>query len=383
MASTDPPHSGSVLDTGRPDPEVTRRSGVAVVVAHPLARTVAGLALVSLAVVELGGRRAELDAVWTRLGHLSWAWVLPAVTAEALSFVCFALVQRHLLAAAGTQVAVAPLVGMTLATNSMAGSFPGGPAVSSVYRYRQYQRRGADPIVAAWAVVAVLVAAAISLALFAAVGVGAAVAGRSGAGTAGLAGALAAVVAVIAAAAALVTRPERFAEAAGFAARLVGRLTGRPARRLEAASERFLVRARLIRLGRRRTAAVLGWAMGNWACDCACLALAFAAVRVPVPWAGLLLAYGVGQLAAILPITPGGLGLVEGGLAVTLVTYGGGRAAPVVAAVLVYRAVSYWLALPVGWTAWAVIAAGDRRDRRSGSSPRTAPLAPPAVGETP
>jgi hypothetical protein len=109
---------------------------------------------------------------------------------------------------------------------------------------------------------------------------------------------------------------------------------------------------------------VLGWAVGNWVFDCACLAFAFTAVRAPVPWAGLLLAYGIGQLAAIIPVSPGGLGLVEGSLAVALVTYGGEPAAPVVAAILVYRALSFWLPLPTGWAAWAVIALRERRELR-------------------
>ncbi len=53
-----------------------------------------------------------------------------------------------------------------------------------------------------------------------------------------------------------------------------------------------------------------------------------------------------------------------------LVAYGGGRAAAVLAAVLVYRAVSFWLALPIGWAAWAVLAAKARRALQlTGTSP--------------
>ena len=65
--------------------------------------------------------------------------------------------------------------------------------------------------------------------------------------------------------------------------------------------------------------------LGNWVADCGCLALSFLAVGARVPWRGLLLAYGAGQLATILPITPGGLGVVEGSLTVALVTFGGAR----------------------------------------------------------
>ena len=81
-----------------------------------------------------------------------------------------------------------------------------------------------------------------------------------------------------------------------------------------------------------------------------------------MPWRGLLLAYGAGQLATILPITPGGLGVVEGSLTVALVTFGGAQNSTV-AAVLLYRLISFWLAVPVGWGAWGVLALVGRSRR--------------------
>ncbi len=87
--------------------------------------------------------------------------------------------------------------------------------------------------------------------------------------------------------------------------------------------------------------------------------MAFLAVGSPVPWRGLLLAYGAGQLAANLPITPGGLGVVEGSLTIALVAYGGAQTSTV-AAVLLYRIISFWASLPVGWVSWAVLAAQER-----------------------
>jgi uncharacterized protein (TIRG00374 family) len=67
-----------------------------------------------------------------------------------------------------------------------------------------------------------------------------------------------------------------------------------------------------------------------------------------------LLAYGAGQLAANLPVTLGGLGVVEGSLTVALVFYGGAQEATV-AAVLLYRIISFWMMLVIGWTAAVVI----------------------------
>jgi uncharacterized protein (TIRG00374 family) len=99
-----------------------------------------------------------------------------------------------------------------------------------------------------------------------------------------------------------------------------------------------------------RRAFVMGWC--NWLGDMACLTLAFMAVGAGVPWRGLLLAYGAGQLAAVLPFTPGGLGVVEGSLTVALVTFGGAKTSTV-AAVLLYRLISFWLVVVTGWGTWA------------------------------
>jgi uncharacterized protein (TIRG00374 family) len=77
-----------------------------------------------------------------------------------------------------------------------------------------------------------------------------------------------------------------------------------------------------------------------------CLVIAFFAVGAAVPWPGLLVAYAAGQLAALLPLTPGGLGVIEGSMGAALAAYGGNSTA--LAAVLLYRLITYWAVLPVG-----------------------------------
>jgi len=67
----------------------------------------------------------------------------------------------------------------------------------------------------------------------------------------------------------------------------------------------------------------------------------------------VLLAFVVSQVLGFIPITPGGLGFVEAGLATTL-RLAGVSGAQAVLATLAYRLVSYWLPLIAGAVAYPV-----------------------------
>jgi uncharacterized membrane protein YbhN (UPF0104 family) len=64
-------------------------------------------------------------------------------------------------------------------------------------------------------------------------------------------------------------------------------------------------------------------------------------------WVEVLAAFAFVRLLSAFPITPGGLGVVELGLAAVLVIAGGDKA-KVVAAVLVFRALTFLLPIPIG-----------------------------------
>jgi putative heme transporter len=66
-----------------------------------------------------------------------------------------------------------------------------------------------------------------------------------------------------------------------------------------------------------------------------------------VSWQEALAAFSFVRLLSAIPITPGGVGVVELGLTATLVTAGGDEA-QVVAAVLVFRLLTFVLPIPVG-----------------------------------
>jgi uncharacterized membrane protein YbhN (UPF0104 family) len=108
-------------------------------------------------------------------------------------------------------------------------------------------------------------------------------------------------------------------------------------------------------------------AFGKWGFDYLALLCVLAALDVHPEPALVLLAYSASALLGMIPLTPGGLGFVEAGLAGLLVLTGisAGDAA---AATLAYRLVSYWLPLPCGVVAWILA-----RRRYGASAPVVAP----------
>jgi len=248
---------------------------------------------------------------------------------------------------------------VTLASTAIANSMPAGPLVSSVYAFRQYRRRGADNALAGWTLGALFVSASVTLAVVAAAGL--AIAGAEGAGLDLIGVTVGVLVAALALGVLFVQRRAIVWVVTGTV-RTSKRWFRWPRDDVGARIDSIVIRLTTVSLTAKGLCVVAGWGVANWILDCGCLALSFVALGVGVPWKGLLLAYGAGQLAANLPITPGGLGVVEGSLTIALVAFGGSETSTV-AAVVLYRILSFWIELPVGWGTWAVVAWFDRRAR--------------------
>ena len=326
------------------------------------ARRLVVLTLAAAAVLAAVEHRSELEEAGAMLGRLDGRWVVVAVAAEAVSMVVFALLQRRLLRAGGVEVDLAPMLGITLAGNAMAMSLPGGAAWSATWAFGQLRRRGAERALAAWVV---LVAGALaSFAVFVLVAVGSWVAGRSGpvAGLRWLAGLLAAIPVVLALACSLARRRPAIRRALASvwdAAAARNEL----ARRADRLARHIIPNVTLVRPGPAGWAHAFGLALANWVYDAAVLVACLDALRVPVPWRGLLVVYALTQVSASLPITPGGLGVVEGSMAALLIAYGV-HAPDALATVLLYRIISFWGLVPVGWVAFAGLELAGRRSLR-------------------
>ena len=107
------------------------------------------------------------------------------------------------------------------------------------------------------------------------------------------------------------------------------------------------------------------WAAANWLLDAACLwALlwAFGSVISPV---NLIVAYGIAGVVAAIPITPGGLGVVELAVPSALVGFGV-PPTTAAAAVLCWRFAQYWLPIPLGGLAYGSLRLGPlgHKERR-------------------
>lgn len=107
------------------------------------------------------------------------------------------------------------------------------------------------------------------------------------------------------------------------------------------------------------TRAGVAWAVANWMLDAICLWVCLRAFGATVPIELVIASYGLANAVALMPITPGGLGIVES-LLVPAMAAAGAPAGVAVAGVLTWRLLQYWLPMPVGGCCWASLSATRR-----------------------
>jgi putative heme transporter len=326
-------------------------------------RLVASILAVGAAVPFLVQRASALRGTGELLRHTDWRFMGIAVLFEAASMIVFARMQRWLLWAGHVRLPLRTMVEITVAGNAVAATLPGGVAWAAAWAFGQLRRRGVETFLRVWVF---LVAGAVSsFALFLVVAVGIEVAGGRGpvADLRWAALGLAAIP-VVALALSLVRRwPPLQRVLTRLGSFVGGRLPGgawvlRQGRAL-------LARLETVHLSPSRWAEVLGLAVLNWLYDAAVLVCSLLALHVAVPWRGIFVIYGITQIAAALPITPGGLVVVEGTLAGLLTAYGVHTEAAF-ATVILYRIVSFWGLVPIGWGVWIWLDLLQRRGHRVG-----------------
>jgi hypothetical protein len=322
-----------------------------------IVRYAVGIGLGAFILLLLVGQRGEFSGALHHLDHLNYAWASGAVLAEVLSIVGYGFLQQRVLQWSGAEISLRSLTLVSLANNAIAYSVPGEPAVSSAYRYRFFRRHGASGASAGWTILTILIAQAIGMSLLLLIGVLVALTGHTGVQARGT---VIVGLFVVVIAGAFLVRRDLLLRFLGRIVRLFRRITGRPSGDVMKRIESTLQRMHEIPLSSAAAIGLVIMATALWLMDFVTLLCCFGAIHAPIPWSGVLLAFGVSQIIASLPLIPGGLGIVEGSLAVILVAYGA-KKVPALAVVLVYRLLTFWLVIIVGWVSIGVIEWGVRR----------------------
>lgn len=93
------------------------------------------------------------------------------------------------------------------------------------------------------------------------------------------------------------------------------------------------------------------FAAANWLFDAGCLFICLAAFGRWVNPAALLVAYCLANILAVIPLTPGGLGVIETTVIVVLVAFGTPKSYALLG-VTAWRLLNFWLPIPVGGAAY-------------------------------
>lgn len=292
---------------------------------------------------------ARVLASWPRLGHLSPIWFTGTILAEVASFACtFGLQRLTLRTKSWFTVVTAGLAG-----NSVTNVLPGGDAAGAAVQFSMLSTAGVDPATAGAGLSAASllgIGGLLSLPIL----VLPVILGGSPISPGLLHTALLGIAAfcVFAVGGTVLFTTDRPLELVGRAAQwLWNHRPGHHKPATEVASK-LLQQRNDIRslLGRNAVQAILLVA-GRLGGDYMSLVCALRATGARPSPSLVLLAYAATGVVALLPLTPGGLGIVEGSLSGLLVL-AGVRGSDAVVATLAYRVAQYWLPIAAGLVAY-------------------------------
>jgi uncharacterized protein (TIRG00374 family) len=296
----------------------------------------------------LGGLRHDAAG----LRHARPVFVAAAIVAQAVSLGCYALLYRRVLASLGARLRFRVAAEVTLSTFLISHVTPFGSATGTLLNVSTLEAEGIGASTTGEAIgLTSLVSTVALIALF---GTGLiATAGRHVSATyLRIAGIALVLVVLVLAIAFLVGAHPGIAERAGRRAARWARHV-RPSVDPEKAaqtSKRLVMLARSALTGRAFLESY-GFASADLLFDLLSLDLMFLAFRYQPGFGPLAVAYAAANIASAIPITPGGLGVIEVTLVAITVGFGAPRATAVIA-VLGYRVVNYWLPLLPGALAY-------------------------------
>lgn len=291
---------------------------------------------------------------------------------QALSLFAYSLLTKAALGESGNNVSALRLYRIQLSTKALGNIVPGGSAASSALGYRLITMCGVRGPDAAFALATAGIGSAVVLNIILWVGLIVSIPTR---GVNPAYGSAAIVGVILMAFAAFIIFG--LVEGQGRSERLVRTI----ARRLRfdehhAAEVLAHLGSRIEGLyaDKQLLRRVVMWATVNWLLDAVSLWVFLRAFGGNIGLDGLIVTFGIANVFSVVPITPGGLGIVESIYIPTLVGFGLARRTATVG-VLSYRVAQYWLPIVVGWLCYLSLQFGpwaiDRRHRLA-SLPRVA-----------
>jgi hypothetical protein len=294
-----------------------------------------------LVLPQLAGARKALSL----LSRVNLLYLLAGVALEALAIAAYAGLGRAVLPKQ-TAPDSFTILRVQLATKAVGNVVPGGPAAGGALGYRLLRQSGVASADSGFALAMQSIGSAVILNVLLWIGLLVSIPIRGFNpiyGTAAVAGLL--LIGGFSALVLLLTRGE------AHAMRILGWLVRRLPFLEEKVVQRFVHRVaeRLRELASDRPLLwrALMWATLNWILDAASLWVFLAAFGHRTSPDGLLISFGLAMVLAAIPLTPGGVGVVEAVLTTALVGFGAPRGAAILG-VISYRLVAYWLPIPLG-----------------------------------
>ncbi len=298
-----------------------------------------------------------------RLGQVKLQWLLLAIVLELGSIVAYTFLTRAvLLHSRPPRFDV--LLRTQLSTLAVNHVVPGGAAAGGALGYMLLTEAGLAGTDVAFALATQSAGSAVVLNLLLWIGLVVSIPlhGYNPLyGTAGVLGAL--LIAAFAAVVILLMRGEE--RAVSVLRAVAARLPVLDPDRVVAITRRLAERLRTLAADRALVGRAIGWAAANWLLDAASLWMFVGAFGHWVSFDDLIVAFGLANVLAVLPITPSGLGVVEFFLTSTLVGFGTPRDIALLG-VISYRVLNFWLPIPIGGLAYLSLRA-ERGARERGS----------------
>jgi uncharacterized protein (TIRG00374 family) len=298
-----------------------------------------------LVIPELVGASKDLYL----LGRLNVWWMIAGLILEGLSLFCYALLNRVLLPAEG-RPSLSRLFRIDLSAAAVAHVIPAGTVGSAGIGYQLFTAEGVDgtDVGVMMATKGIGSTVVLNVLLWIALVISIPLSGFQPIyATVAIVGAV--VLAMVGALIFGVTRGEK--RAASILRAVGERIPGVGGDKLEQIALRAAASIRDLGTNREVLSWSLTWAAMNWLLDAAslwCFIAAFGGHANPV---GLFAAYGVANVVGAIPITPGGLGIIDTLTPFLLVGFGLTRSVATLG-VLAWRLVNFWLPIPTGALAY-------------------------------